>query len=114
MANYKVTKRAKKNKDGEIVSYKNYIVVDWEKITSAEEREIQMYLSTGNYTLDRRRPAKKTGKGLTKEKIEKYLKEHSEEGLKEYKARVTKKENFMKTMQWFKQKFPDAEKELIG
>lgn len=109
MANYKITSRAIKDKDGNKIGLKKCIIVDTEKITPAEEKIVDMYIKTGNFEIYPKKPQKKTGRGLTKVKMEKYLQDNDKEGFKELQNMIKQKENFMKIMVWFKSKYPNYE-----
>lgn len=108
MAGYKITERTRKDKSGNVIEKYNCIIADFENMTENERQAVQMYLQAG-YKLF---PAKKgtTGKGLTKAKMEAYLKENDANGLKELQTKLKNKENFMKITKWFKDSFPDAVK----
>lgn len=106
MANYKFTKRTIKDKDGNKKGEIDCLIVDYEKLTANEKGIVEMYLKAG-YKVFAKTNKKKSGKGLTKEKMEAYLKENSETGLKEFQTKVKNKENFMKITSWFKNNYPN-------
>lgn len=112
MANYKLTTRAIKDKDGNKVGEKKCIIVDTEKVTPADEKIIEMYVKTGNFEIYPKKKAKKTGKGLTAPKMRKYLQDNDKDALKEFETMLKQKENFMNIMTWFKGVCPNY-KELI-
>lgn len=104
MANYKITERTIKDKDGNVKEKKKCIIADMDKLTLAENKIIEAYMRAG---VDVYPPTKKkTGKGLTKDKMKAHLKEiGDEEGLKELEKKVKAKENFMKITSWYKQNY---------
>lgn len=104
MANYKFTKRAIKDKDGNKTGEMDCIIADFDKMTLNEREALEMYIKAG-YKVFPKQNKKKTGKGLTKEKIEAYLKENDEAGLKEFHSKIKNKDNFMSIMSWFKKNY---------
>lgn len=108
MSNYKETVRAIKDKDGNVIGHQKCIIADMERLTVGEQKLIEMYMKSGEYKIIAKKERKKgTGKGLTKEKIEKYLKENDKDGFKEYQDKLKAKENYMRIMVWFKNKYPN-------
>lgn len=107
MANYKITKRAVKDKNGNIIKYQDCIIADMEKLTESERKIVEMYMNSDKYKVFPRKAKKKGGNGLTKEKMTKYLESKDKEGLKELQAKLKAKENFMRIMVWFKNTYPD-------
>ena len=107
MANYKETKRAIKDKEGNVIGYKKCIIVDTKHLTQTEKQLVEMYMKTGEYKIIEKKEKKKSGNGLTREKMINYLKENDKEGLKEYESKVKQNENYMKIMVWFKKKYPN-------
>lgn len=103
MANYKITERAIKDKNGNVVGKKKCIIADMSKLTLAEKEIVEGYMKAG---IDVYPPKKKaTGSGLTKAKMEAHLKEiGDEEGLKELNRKVKAKENFMQITSWYKKR----------
>ena len=110
MANYKETVRTIKDKDGNVIGKQKCIIADVEHLTPAEEKLVQMYMKSGEYKVIERKNRKKSkGNGLTKAKIETYLKENDKDGFKEYQDKLKAKENYMRIMVWFKKKYPNYE-----
>lgn len=103
MANYRVTKRIIKDKNGNTKGEINCIIADVDKLTREEEKAIQIYLKAG-YKMFPKEHKKETGKGLTKEKMKEMLKDNPE-GLKELNKKLEQKENFMKITKWFRKEF---------
>lgn len=104
MANYKITKRTIKDKDGNKKGEIDCIIADFENMTTNEKEAVKMYMQAG-YKVFPKEAKKKSGKGLTKAKIETYLKENDESGFKEFQTKIRNKENFMKIMSWFKKNY---------
>lgn len=109
MSNYKETKRAIKDKNGNVTGYQKCIIADMEHLTVGERQVIEMYMKTGEYKIIPKKEKKKSGNGLTKDKIRSYLQDNDKEGLKEYENKLKQKENFMRIMVWFKNKYPNYE-----
>lgn len=110
MSNYKETKRAIKDKDGNIKGYQKCIIADMEHLTVGEKQIIEMYMKTGEYKIIPKKERKNNGKSkglLSKENITKYLKENDEKGLKEFNEKLKNKENYMSIMTWFKKEYSD-------
>lgn len=108
MANYKETVRTIKDKYGNVIGKQKCIIADMEHLTVGERQLIEMYMKSGEYKIVPKKARKKvTGKGLTKEKIEKYLKDNDKDGYKQYQDKLKAKENYMRVMVWFKEKYPN-------
>lgn len=107
MANYKETVRTIKDKDGNVIGKQKCIIADMEHLTVAEDKLISMYMKSGEYKVIAKKPKKKGGNGLTKQKMMDYLKEKDKDGLKELENKLKAKENFMRIMVWFKNTYPD-------
>lgn len=105
MANYKITTRTKKDKDGNVKGIEKCIIADMINLTANEQAIVDTYVRNG-YTLYPKKAKAKAGKGLTKDKMKEHLKEiGDEEGLKELEKKVKAKENFMKITSWYKEKY---------
>lgn len=73
MANYKITKRIVKNKEGKVIGEKNCIIVDVDKVTDGEWKIITMYAGMGYKVEERKEKKKTTGKGVTKAELLFYM-----------------------------------------
>lgn len=101
MASYKLTERAKKNKNGDVVGTEKCIIAEYTKLSIEDKAIVDVYVKNGYHLYSPKK--KKAGKGLTKEKMIAHLKEiGDEEGLKELEKKVKAKENFMKLTSWYK------------
>lgn len=109
MANYTITTRTRKSKSGKVTKV-NCIVANMDKLTENEREIIGMYLNTGNYELHESKPKSNEKKGLTREDIEKGLKELKNQKLTaEYNKMKEEKTNFMKISQWYKKALKELE-----
>lgn len=102
MANYKLTERTKKDKDGNVIAKERCVIVDFVNLTQNEREAVEMYVKMG-VTVYPKKLKKERGKGLTKDKmIEALEKSGNEEALAELKKKLEAKENFMKITSWYK------------
>lgn len=103
MASFKLTERAKKNKEGVVVGTERCIIAEYSKLSIEDKEIVDVYVKNGYHLYAPNK--KKVGKGLTKDKMKAYLKEiGDEEGLKELDKKVKEKENFMKITSWYKKR----------
>lgn len=106
MANYKLTERTKKDKDGNIKGIEKCIIVDFVNLTENERQAVEMYVK-GGYTLHAKKEKanpkpKKERVKLSKDIINDYLKDYEDKASKELKGRMKTKENFMTLQTYFK------------
>lgn len=102
MANYKITERTRKDKNGNKLAPEKCIIVDFVNLTENERQAVEMYVKSG-YTLYPKKEKTKAGKGLTTEKMRENLKKiGNEELLKDFEEKVETKLNFMKLTSWYK------------
>lgn len=110
MANYKVTERTKKDKDGNVKGKEKCIIVDFVNLTQNEREAVEMYVKMG-YTIYPKKAKAKTGKGLTKEKMLEELKTRGNaEAVAELEEKIKNKENFMKITSWYKETIGEKKK----
>lgn len=95
MPNYKLTTR----------KGKECIVVDFENITSAEMKAVELYMKMGRQLVQPTKNKKTTGKGWTKDNIKHYLEANDSKGLEKFNQLISNKENYMKIMSWFKKTY---------
>lgn len=109
MANYKITERTRKDKNGNKLTPEKCIIVDFVNLTENERQAVEMYVKSG-YTLYPKKEKAKAGKGLTTEKMRENLQEiGNEELLKEFDKKVKAKENFMRITSWYKKELKKLE-----
>lgn len=103
MANYKITERTIKDKNGNEKGKKKCIIADMSKLTLAEREIVEGYMKAGMEVYPPK--SKKTGNGLTKDKMKAELKGRGdEEGMKELEKMLKAKENFMRITSWYKKR----------
>ena len=101
MANYKITKRTRKDKDGNVLDTYDCIIADFENMTRNEKEAVELYMKAG-YKVFPKTSKKATGKGITRDKIKEYLKDYNDNISKDIKKRIATKENFMTIQSYFK------------
>ena len=104
MANYKVTERTHKDKNGNIIRKEKCIIVDFVNLTQNEREAVEMYVKMG-HTIYPKKAKAKVGKGLTAEKMKAELEAKGKADLlAELNAKIDNKENFMQITSWYKDK----------
>jgi len=108
MANYKITQRMKKDKNGNIKGTENCIIVDFVNLTENERQAVEMYVK-GGYTLYPKKE-KKDAKPkkeriiIKKEDISNYLSKngYDDKVSIDLLRKLEAKQNFMNILTYFK------------
>ena len=105
MPHYKITKRAVRNKEGKIIDYVDCIIADFENMSKNEMEAVKLYMQSGIKVYPKEEK-KKSGKGITRDKINDYIEKLDDEVSIALKDRIENmkenKDNFMAISYYFK------------